>query len=236
MEYVEGGDLFDYLVHRGNLPEDEAVKYLCQILDALDYCHAFKICHRDLKPENILMDKELNLKIADFGFASLQPLGWKLDRPCGTPHYAAPEVVSGKDYDGFKADIWSAGVILYALLAGSVPFDDDNCQTVLRKVQLGAYKMPSEFSPEAKDLIRRFLQVDPERRITIEEAWKHPLIRKHEKLAGRTFPRHKTPPPAEALNRTLELREIDEVILDHMKTLFHGRDVRSIVGFLTSPG
>ena len=100
----------------------------------MDFCHSHSICHRDLKPENLLLDDKNNIKVADFGMASLQPLGSMLETSCGSPHYACPEVIRGERYDGTRADVWSCGVILYALLVGALPFDDDNLRQLLEKV------------------------------------------------------------------------------------------------------
>jgi serine/threonine protein kinase len=94
MEYVEGGELFDYLVARGKLHADEALHYFQQIISGVDYCHRFHICHRDLKPENLLLDAEKNIKIADFGMAALERSGKLLETSCGSPHYASPEIVA----------------------------------------------------------------------------------------------------------------------------------------------
>lgn len=95
MEYVEGGEVFDFLVSRGRLPPDEALHFFQQIIAGVDYCHRFNICHRDLKPENLLMDKDKqNIKIADFGMAALESQDKLLETSCGSPHYASPEIVS----------------------------------------------------------------------------------------------------------------------------------------------
>lgn len=94
LEYVEGGELFDYLVSQGRLPPDEASRYFQQIIAGVDYCHRFNICHRDLKPENLLLDGEKNIKIADFGMAALEPSDRLLETSCGSPHYASPEIVA----------------------------------------------------------------------------------------------------------------------------------------------
>lgn len=98
MEYVEGGELFDYLVSRGKLHADEALHYFQQIISGVDYCHRFNICHRDLKPENLLLDAEKNIKIADFGMAALERGGKLLETSCGSPHYASPEIVAVRFY------------------------------------------------------------------------------------------------------------------------------------------
>lgn len=94
MEYVPGGELFDYLVSRGRLKEDEALHYFQQIIHAVDYCHRFNICHRDLKPENLLLDEAKNIKVADFGMAAWQAGERLLETSCGSPHYASPEIVA----------------------------------------------------------------------------------------------------------------------------------------------
>jgi serine/threonine-protein kinase HSL1, negative regulator of Swe1 kinase len=94
MEYVPGGELFDYLVKRGRLPLSEALHYFQQIIHAVDYCHRFNICHRDLKPENLLLDKDKNIKVADFGMAAWEAGERMLETSCGSPHYASPEIVA----------------------------------------------------------------------------------------------------------------------------------------------
>ncbi|ORX60335.1 Pkinase-domain-containing protein [Hesseltinella vesiculosa] len=134
LEYVQGGELFEYLVQQGRLSEIEARTYFRQIIFGIDYCHRHLICHRDLKPENLLLDDHCNIKIADFGMASLQPSGAFLETSCGSPHYASPEVVAGIPYNGIASDIWSCGVILYALLCGHLPFDDNDIRELLRKM------------------------------------------------------------------------------------------------------
>jgi serine/threonine protein kinase len=134
MEHVEGGELFDYLVKKGRLTESEAVGFFQQIIMGVDYCHHHLICHRDLKPENLLLDKHRNVKIADFGMASLQVPATMLETSCGSPHYASPEIIKGIKYDGPSADVWSCGVILFALVTGNLPFDDENIRRLLNKV------------------------------------------------------------------------------------------------------
>ena len=124
MEYVDGGELFHYVESRRGLPEDETIYIFRQIVAALLYCHRLHICHRDLKPENILLNQQtLQVKLIDFGMAALQPQGRQLSTPCGSPHYAAPEVVSARPYDGKQADVWSCGVILYVMLTGTTPYN-----------------------------------------------------------------------------------------------------------------
>ena len=167
IEYVEGGELFEYLVANGRLHRDEALHYFQQIISAVNYCHSFNIAHRDLKPENLLLDKARNIKVADFGMAAWEGGNGLLETSCGSPHYASPEVVEGSRYHGYTSDIWSCGVILFALLAGRLPFDDPDIRTLLEKVKLGQFIMPSHIEPMAQDLIYNMLQRDVNKRITV---------------------------------------------------------------------
>ncbi|EKM57552.1 uncharacterized protein PHACADRAFT_206451 [Phanerochaete carnosa HHB-10118-sp] len=178
LEYVEGGELFDFLVNRGKLAPLEALGYFKQIVYGLNYAHTFSIIHRDLKPENILihsMDPPL-IKIADWGMAAFAPPSLQLETSCGSPHYASPEIVNGHRYTGTATDIWSCGVILYALLTGRLPFDDKNVRTLLGKVKLGKYEMPTHIDPLAKDLLSRMLVVDCKKRATMAEVLEHPWL------------------------------------------------------------
>lgn len=177
MEFVDGLELFEYLVRRGALPLTEALTFFQQIICGLEYCHNRLICHRDLKPENLLLDRKYNIKIADFGMTSLNPPGQLLETSCGSPHYCDPMVVSGEAYDGLKADIWSCGVILYAMVTGRLPFDDDNIQRLLQKVQMGEYHLPTDLPPDLRDLISSMLTVDPEKRISLAEIKLHPWFK-----------------------------------------------------------
>lgn len=153
------------------------------MISAIGYCHSFNICHRDLKPENILITADHKIKIADFGMAALhQTDTHRLATACGSPHYAAPELLKNRQYRGDRADIWSMGVILFAMLAASLPFDDPDMRTMMEKAKRGHYQMPKHFSLEAQDLVSRMLQVNPERRITLAEIWRHPLVQKYNYL------------------------------------------------------
>ncbi|ORY97961.1 kinase-like domain-containing protein [Syncephalastrum racemosum] len=177
MEYLEGGELFQVLSERGKLPEDEARHLFQQLTTALAWCHARHICHRDLKPENILLDKDQkHLKIADFGMAAMQTPDTVLHTSCGSPHYASPEIVRGKQYDGQASDVWSCGVILYAMLTGHLPFDDDNVGRLLAKIKTGKYIPLTSVSHEAKDLIKSMLTLDPAKRITLDAVLAHPWL------------------------------------------------------------
>ncbi|KAI7817200.1 kinase-like domain-containing protein [Gamsiella multidivaricata] len=216
MEYVSGGELFEYLVNKGRLEEAEALRFFQQIIVGLAFCHKRKICHRDLKPENLLLDDRMNVKIADFGMASLQKTGRLLETSCGSPHYASPEVVTGLKYDGSSSDIWSCGIILYALLTGHLPFDDENIRQLLSKVKAGKFHMPTDISPGARDLISRMLTVNPKRRITMQGVMMHPWFRMVNP------DRNTLGEPAEdpESSRLLLPEELDAEIIVHMRWLF----------------
>ncbi|KAL2856281.1 kinase-like domain-containing protein [Aspergillus pseudodeflectus] len=173
LEYAER-ELFDYLVKRGRCNDAEARKFFQQIICAVEYCHRHKIVHRDLKPENLLIDRDKNVKIADFGLSNIMTDGNFLKTSCGSPNYAAPEVISGKLYAGQEVDVWSCGVILYVLLVGRLPFDDDYIPALFKKIAAGNFHMPTYISSGAARLIRSMLQVHPVHRITIEEIRKDP--------------------------------------------------------------
>ncbi|KAK4054752.1 Protein kinase [Microbotryomycetes sp. JL201] len=177
IEYLSG-ELFDYIVRRGKMPEDEARRFFQQIISALEYCHSHNIVHRDLKPENLLLDEHLNVKIADFGLSNIMKDGDFLKTSCGSPNYAAPEVISGKLYAGPEIDIWSCGVILYVMLCGRLPFDDDHIPLLFKKINGGIFSLPPFLSPEARSLLSRMLLVDSNKRIKLHEIRQLPWFQK----------------------------------------------------------
>ncbi|KAE8700309.1 CBL-interacting serine/threonine-protein kinase 25 [Hibiscus syriacus] len=180
MEYVRGGELFAK-VFKGKLKEDAARKYFQQLISAVDFCHSRGVSHRDLKPENLLLNENEDLKISDFGLSALPEQlrnDGLLHTRCGTPAYVAPEVLRRKGYDGSKADIWSCGVILYVLLAGFLPFQDENIMNMYRKILKAEFEFPPWFSTESKRLISKLLTADPERRIAIPAIMRVPWFRK----------------------------------------------------------
>jgi len=168
LEYA-GGELFDYIVNNGKMREDEARRFFQQIICAVEYCHRHKIVHRDLKPENLLLDSDLNVKIADFGLSNIMTDGNFLKTSCGSPNYAAPEVINGKLYAGPEVDVWSCGVILYVLLVGRLPFDDEHIPSLFAKIAKGLYVVPNYISAGSANLIKKMLHVNPTHRITIQE-------------------------------------------------------------------
>ncbi|XP_070302386.1 serine/threonine-protein kinase BRSK2-like isoform X4 [Salvelinus sp. IW2-2015] len=220
LEHVSGGELFDYLVKKGRLTPKEARKFFRQIISALDFCHSHSICHRDLKPENLLLDEKNNIRIADFGMASLQVGDSLLETSCGSPHYACPEVIRGEKYDGRRADVWSCGVILFALLVGALPFDHDNLRQLLEKVKSGVFHMPHFIPPDCQALLKGMIQVNPDKRLTLEAIQKHSWY-----LGGRNEPCPEQPPPRRVcVKRIVSLTELDPDVLDSMHSLGCFRD------------
>ncbi|KDQ11188.1 hypothetical protein BOTBODRAFT_35489 [Botryobasidium botryosum FD-172 SS1] len=173
IEYA-GGELFNYIVEHGRMSENSARRFFQQMMYAMSYSHALKIVHRDLKPENVLLDDDLNVKIADFGLSNSMTDGDFLRTSCGSPNYAAPEVISGKLYAGPEIDVWSCGVILYVMLCGRLPFEDENVPTLFHKITGGVYHLPNYLSHDAKYLISGMLAVDPMKRLTVAEILDQP--------------------------------------------------------------
>jgi len=138
-----GGDLFEYIVANGRMTEPVARRFFQQIMSGIEYSHKLKIVHRDLKPENILLDNDLNVKIADFGPPSEIKDGDFLKTSCGSPNYAAPEVIRGGLYTGPEIDVWSCGVILYVMLSGRLPFEDEDVQTLFTKISRERHAFPA---------------------------------------------------------------------------------------------
>ncbi|KAJ3449914.1 protein kinase [Anaeramoeba flamelloides] len=176
LEYISGGELFDYIINHKKVPSKEARSFFQQLIYTVEYIHSFSITHRDLKPENLLLDENLNIKIADFGLAKYMKKGNLLQTACGSPHYVAPEILKGKGYDGKKTDIWSCGVILYGLLCGQLPFNNKNNDKLLSSVRRGKYKIPKDLSENEKHLLKKLLTVDPKHRIKIKEIKRHPYF------------------------------------------------------------
>lgn len=180
LEYCPGGELFDYIVAKDRLSESEARFFFRQIISALSYIHSKGYAHRDLKPENLLLDDNQCLKLIDFGLCAKPRGGMEhlLSTCCGSPAYAAPELIRGCSYLGAEADLWSMGVLLYALLCGYLPFDDDNINFLYKKIANGKYEVPAWLSQDSSHLLNDLLQVDPKRRITMQQLVYHPWVLK----------------------------------------------------------
>lgn len=181
MEYVDGGELYDEIVNHRRIGESTSRHYFQQIVDAVVYCHRRGVVHRDLKPENLLIDRNSgNIKITDFGLSRMREAidGKKqmLKTQCGTPKYMAPEVIARapNGYDGEKCDAWECGVVLYALIAGYLPFTGESEKDVFRSVIHTKLRFPKFFSLGLRDILSKLLQKDPQKRATLEEIRSHP--------------------------------------------------------------
>ncbi|XP_052748741.1 uncharacterized protein LOC113514438 isoform X3 [Galleria mellonella] len=177
-EYAPNGEIFDHLVSRGRMPESEAARSFAQMVAAVGYCHANGVVHRDLKAENLLLDRDMNIKLADFGFSNEYTSGSPLATWCGSPPYAAPELFEGRQYDGPKADIWSLGVVLYVLVCGALPFDGGTLHELRQVVLSGKFRIPYFMSQDCEHLIRHMLVVEPEKRLSLRGVARHRWLAK----------------------------------------------------------
>ena len=174
MEYCKGGELFDYIVKNKRLKEGEACIFFQQIINGVEYLHNQGIIHRDLKPENLLLDYKNNIKISDFGLSTFYSKNNFLQTACGTPFYAPPEMLEGLQYNGETSDIWSCGIILYAMLCGTLPFSESKEEIIVKKIKAHDYIIPDYLSKEAHDMLYHILKINPEERFTIEKIKQHP--------------------------------------------------------------
>lgn len=185
LELVDGGELFDKIKATKKLDEDTARMYFQQLIMGLNYCHKHQIAHRDLKPENLLLNKDNVVKISDFGLANTQKAtdsgrvssSMMLKTVCGTPNYVAPEVLLESGYNGYVADMWSAGVILYVMLLGKLPFYDKNMATLFKKIQTGQYDLPDTLSEGARSVIKKLMCVSTTDRYTCEKVIQDPWFK-----------------------------------------------------------
>lgn len=150
IEYCSNGDLFDYIISKGKLYENEACQLFHQLVAGLEYLHSQRISHRDLKSEYLLLHSKLILKIVDFGLSNAYDYNGKISNPCGSPCYTAPEMVLGQPFNGMAVDIWSDGIVLYAMVCGSLPFEDENIDTLFSIIAKGIFDLPIHLSPQCK--------------------------------------------------------------------------------------
>lgn len=193
-EYISGGDLYETITNFKTFDENQAANIMYQILSAVYYLHSNNIVHRDIKPENILVEKNesegservegenmINIKLIDFGTCNYYTTDKKMTLKVGTPYYIAPEVLQ-RNYT-HKIDVWSCGVILYILLCGYPPFNGTNTQEILESVKRAKFSLEGtdwkNITSEAKNLIKKMLEYNPEKRITIEEAINSDFIKKY---------------------------------------------------------
>lgn len=176
MEYCSGKELFFHIQKSQRLQESEAVNYFIQLINAIEYIHKQGITHRDLKPENILLSNSI-LKVIDFGLSNTYRQGEMLSTACGSPSYAPPEMILGRRYHGIYTDLWSCGIILFAMVCGHLPFHDSNEKALFTKITNGIFEVPSYITSTCKDLICRILRLNPSERITLDEIKNHGWIR-----------------------------------------------------------
>ncbi|GAA5911929.1 hypothetical protein JCM6882_004718 [Rhodosporidiobolus microsporus] len=206
-EYVNGGQMLDYIISHGRLRERSARKFARQIGSALEYCHANSIVHRDLKIENILISKTGNIKIIDFGLSNLYSPVSHLSTFCGSLYFAAPELLNAKPYTGPEVDVWSFGIVLYVLVCGKVPFDDQSMPALHAKIKRGQVEYPTWLSAECKHLLSRMLVTVPSQRATLSEVLNHPWMCKN----------FASPPAPHIPARTpLRFGELDDEVLRGM--------------------
>ena len=170
LEYAEDAiDLQNFITQNVKLSETEAFFLFKQIISALDYIHSQNIVHRDLKPENILITKTHSIKLIGFGLSNFYSNESLMKTPCGSSCYAAPEILSGKLYSGPKADIWSSGIVLYSMLAGKLPFEDENTVVLYEKIINGDYEMLEGINEKTEEVLKRLLEPNPQKRAKLQE-------------------------------------------------------------------
>ena len=196
-EFCEGGDLYNYISTRGHLSERQSCKFFHEIIEALSYLHSQQITHRDIKPENFLLDtsgKAISLKLIDFGICNNYK-GNLLETSCGTSAFAAPEMYIGGKYNPLLCDVWSSGVVLYAMLFGYLPFGDENEINNIKNIVSGNYEIPEEASDDLRDLLTHIIEVEPDKRYNLEQIKSHKWYNsvKVESIPGLIIDKYKIP-------------------------------------------
>lgn len=213
-EYVSGGQLLDYIIQHGSLREKHARKFVRGIASALQYLHQNNIVHRDLKIENIMISTSGEIKIIDFGLSNLYDFKKQLHTFCGSLYFAAPELLKANPYVGPEVDIWSFGVVIYVLVCGKVPFDDENASVLHEKIKKGKVEYPQHLSIECISLLSKMLVVDPVKRASLKQVCNHQWMQR-----GFDFP-----PPSYVPHRvplTVEMLDINVIKEMHRLELVH---------------
>ena len=224
MEYCSGGSLLDHVRDTRRVAEPAAAGLLQQMVRALQHCHSRGVVHRDIKLENVLLDERGGVRLVDFGLAGYFLPGRPLRCHCGSPSYAAPEIVGHKNYQGPPVDVWSLGVVLFGMLLGCLPFHGRDKSELTEKILAGEYRVPAWVSPAAADLVDRMLTANPDDRITLEEVWEHPWVASAPAwepqgqgggglVRARTDPVSGAPLPDAELVRECEARGVDVAAL-----------------------
>ncbi|KAF7290694.1 Non-specific serine/threonine protein kinase [Mycena indigotica] len=224
-EYVNGGQMLDYIISHGRLRERVARKFARQIASALDYCHRNNVVHRDLKIENILISQSGNIKIIDFGLSNLYDPAAHLSTFCGSLYFAAPELLNAKVYTGPEVDVWSFGVVLYVLVCGKVPFDDQSMPALHAKIKRGLVEYPVWLSSECKHILSRMLVTNPALRAPLSEILNHPWM-----LRGFSGP----PNPHLVRREPLRPQDLDPQVVRGMSGFEFGADDAEIMEKLTN--
>jgi serine/threonine protein kinase len=173
MEFCPNGDLFNVIVKLKRVPEAAAKVFIQQVLIALEYLHQRDIGHRDVKPENIMIDENGNARLTDFGLAKYAPPGVLTSTSCGSPYYVSPEIISNAAYSPQKSDMWSIGVVIFAMVSGQVPWKSTNRQMIFDQIKSGQYAVPPTTSIPCANLISKLMVVDPSHRLTAKQALQH---------------------------------------------------------------
>jgi serine/threonine protein kinase len=173
LEFCANGELFQYIVDHGHLSEGEGRRLTIQILHALGYVHRMGVTHRDLKPENLLLDENSYIKLSDFGLSRFIPQDGLVETPCGSPCYASPECLSGSKYNALTTDLWSLGVIVYAMLTAQLPWTTPDQNELFEQIRNGIYVIPEFLSKECVAFVKGLLTVSVSERFTISQALEH---------------------------------------------------------------
>lgn len=175
-DFCPNGDLFEYIVSRKRLKEPDTKRIFRQILETIKYVHLMGVSHRDLKPENILVTNTGSIKISDFGLSKFVDPRGLVNTPCGSPCYASPECLSGGSYNGRSTDMWSCGVILFAMVTGQLPWTKRNQTQLFKQIKKGEYTVPDFVSPGCCNMIKKLMTVDFRQRYTVDQALADPWI------------------------------------------------------------
>jgi len=210
MDFCPGGELFDYIVSHDKLDEPTAAVIFQQIASSLQYCHSLGVAHRDLKPENVLISSFPSIKVSDFGLCGYISDQKLMKTFCGSPCYCSPECLCRVQYDGRLSDVWSLGVILFAMVTGEHPWNISNTSIMLRQILKGSYTVPPFVSSQCKDLITRMMNVNPKDRITIDDIIKHPWMKMAAKSKHKKVIPVKNSAPSLPSLKGLSIEEISE--------------------------
>lgn len=179
MEVVERGELSEYIEQKYRLTELNSSLIFQQILNAIEHMHSRGITHRDIKPSNILIDYSQTIKLIDFGLGTIYSPNQKLQTSCGSPCYAPPEIIDADDYEPLDVDLWSAGVSLFCMATGELPFYHSDKQELFQIIRQCKYTLPKFLSADLADLFSKLFVSDPKKRISLEGLKTHPWVLKH---------------------------------------------------------